>query len=73
VLLSVVLHLVPGPARAGRMVGRAESITTGDQVVFQDVDELQAFLSAQAGDGPDDDEVAGGGPAGDEPSAEAVA
>lgn len=49
VLVSVVVHLVSEPLEAGRVVGRAECVATGEQVHFQGVEELVAFLRSQAG------------------------
>lgn len=63
--VTVVLRLLPGPLRAGELVGEAELVASGVIEAVRSVDEIVAFVrrvavdsrgAAAVDDTPDDEE-----------------
>jgi hypothetical protein len=59
--VSLVLTALPLAARAGRLVGRAEVVDTGEVVVIRSLEELTALLQRLAADPPAGDETTSSG------------
>jgi hypothetical protein len=51
--MTLLCHLLPGPAAAGRFVGHVELIHTGERIAVADVAGLLLLLTRWAGEAPD--------------------